>query len=272
MSDNISAAVQAQYEEHPYPVWDTLPEYPGSDIEQNVLFAGCGTGRDILSEARAFPKSTYLGIDLSRASLDFAKAKAASYGIGNVRFRHLNILDVAKIGEHFDFIKSTGVLHHMERPLDGLMSLKSVLKPNGAIKFSVYSKTARRLVLSLIELRKKLGLPATTEGVEQFRDIIKSFPAGHPGAAIMKSIDFQTVAGSRDLFFHPQEHNFTIPELIAMVEAAGLRILSWGPSNARNKFLSMGYTDPLDWRAWNEAEQKRPGLFANGMYSLVVSR
>ena len=40
-------------------------------------------------------------------------------------------------------IISTGVLHHMEKPEDGLASLSSVLKPNGIMLLGLYSKYAR---------------------------------------------------------------------------------------------------------------------------------
>jgi 2-polyprenyl-3-methyl-5-hydroxy-6-metoxy-1,4-benzoquinol methylase len=270
--DDVSAAVRAQYEEHPYPFWSALPPVEINDRDRDVLVAGCGSGLEILVEAKGSPRSRHLGIDLSQASLDFAARRAAEYDITNVRFIRKNILEVASLGETFDFIRSTGVLHHMENPLSGLLSLTSVLRPDGIIKFSVYSKLARRATLAAIALRKELNPPSTDEGIRGFRDLIRALPDNHPAKPVVNSPDFYSVAGTRDLLFHVQEHNFTIPELAEMVSTAGLRIVSWGPSAAVLKLKSMGYEETLDWRVWHEAELKRPGLFASGMYTLTVAK
>ena len=265
-------AVQRQYEEHPYPVWEELALGPiDEETAANFLFAGCGTGRDLLGEAAARPHSRFLGIDLSNASLRFATFKAAEYGIANVRLKQHSILDVASLGETFDTIKCTGVLHHLEDPLAGLCALKSVLRPGGWIKFSVYSKAARRPILAAIELRKRLNPPPTDEGIAGFRDLILKLPADHPAKLVGSAIDFQTIAGTRDLLFNVLEHNFTVPDLVEMVERAGLRILRWGPPPAVAKFQAMGFIDPLDWRQWHEAEQRDNFLFSRSLYTLTVA-
>ena len=160
----------------------------------------------------------------------------------------------------------------MESPLEGLKALVRVLRPSGTIKFSVYSRAARAATLAAIELRKSLGISPTTEGINELRNIIRALPRDHPAAPVVNSRDFGTRAGCRDLLFHVQEHNFTIPELVELVEAAGLKILSWGPSTSVTKLESMGYPNTTDWRIWHEAELKRPGLFSNGMYTLAVTR
>ena len=271
MSDDVSDAVRAQYEEHPYPFWNVLGEGEVTDVQRDVLFAGCGTGRDILSEARCAPKSSFLGIDLSANSLAHAQQRAADFGITNVRFQRLNILDVATLNETFDYIKSTGVLHHMADPLAGLVALKSVLRPTGHIKFSVYSRRARQAPLAAIELRKQMNIPATNEGIRRFREVILALPPTHPASKVASSPDFRSsVASARDLMFHVCEHNFDIPMLVEMIALAGLQIVQWGPSKAVSKFQAMGYSDLLDWKQWHEAEQKRPDLFSSSMYSVTV--
>jgi S-adenosylmethionine-diacylgycerolhomoserine-N-methlytransferase len=43
-----------------------------------VLEVGCGTGRNLIAAARAFPNARYFGIDISAAMLETARAKIAA--------------------------------------------------------------------------------------------------------------------------------------------------------------------------------------------------
>lgn len=144
ISNDVSRAVQAQYEENPYPRWRRLPVGEAATDEwRHVLVAGCGTGRDVLSYALLEPRSTFVGLDLSRASLSYALARSREFEITNVRFVRGDMLDVALLGQKFDLVISSGVLHHMQDPAAGLTALGAVLKPNGTMRIAVYSKTAR---------------------------------------------------------------------------------------------------------------------------------
>lgn len=51
-----------------------------------VLDVGCGTGGTTRDAARAAPEGSAVGVDLSAAMLDVARARAASEGLTNVRF------------------------------------------------------------------------------------------------------------------------------------------------------------------------------------------
>lgn len=164
---DTSLKAQMQYEEHPCPVWDVLPKLPISDVRQSMLYAGCGTGQEVLTAAMSAPNCQFVAIDLSAAGLGFARAEAESYGIGNVRFLQHDILDVGTLVATFDVVKSVGVLHHMENPLKGLLCLKGALSEGGHIKFGVYSKLARQATLAAIDLRKSLGIPPANEGIER---------------------------------------------------------------------------------------------------------
>jgi Methyltransferase domain len=106
--DPITFAVATQYEGWPYPAWtrvtvgnatqlpaviraidhesaETLP------IEANMLIAGCGTGRQAATIALCYPDATITAIDLSQASLDYARRQCAALGIVNVRFIKLDL-------------------------------------------------------------------------------------------------------------------------------------------------------------------------------------
>ncbi len=85
VEDEVSRAVQAQYEENPYPRWTTVGSGATSVAEargrgKRILVAGCGTGSDAADTALNFPAATVDAIDLSRASLAYGARKARENG------------------------------------------------------------------------------------------------------------------------------------------------------------------------------------------------
>src|SRR5262249_19136936 len=97
--------VREQYEENPYPRWITFPSVKSTtianylvdtiglspaalpDTTKDVLIAGCGTGFHSIETAQLFPHSRILAIDVSRASLAYARRKTRTAGLQNVEYR-----------------------------------------------------------------------------------------------------------------------------------------------------------------------------------------
>jgi len=113
IEDETSQSVQAMYEENPYPRWLSMTyrapvnfgadlqvclpeiELPGFTRRQtlDVLVAGCGTGRQPISVAKAYENVSVTALDLSRASLAYGKRMAAEMAV-DIDFLHGNILDL----------------------------------------------------------------------------------------------------------------------------------------------------------------------------------
>ena len=70
-------------------------------------------------------------IDLSSRSLAYAIRKSMEYGMDNVTFKQMDLLNVAELGDIFNIIKCSGVLYHMEKPSKDLSTLIHQLKPGG---------------------------------------------------------------------------------------------------------------------------------------------
>ena len=60
-----------------------------------------------------------LAIDLSLASLSYAKRMAENFGLGDIEFAQADIMMAGSIGRQFDFIDASGVLHHLADPWAG---------------------------------------------------------------------------------------------------------------------------------------------------------
>src|SRR4029450_10794818 len=94
IADATSVAVRHQYEQHPYPRWRSvwkaaqqLPvaqwfqhdfpfsksRPPGKTNGFDMLIAGCGTGRHSILYAQVCPGAKILAVDLSLASLCYAR-------------------------------------------------------------------------------------------------------------------------------------------------------------------------------------------------------
>ena len=94
------------------------------------------------------------------------------YKIQNIKYFQTDLLNVDLLEESFDMIICTGVLHHMEKPFEGLKSLCKVLKPNGFMKLGLYSTIARSSIKELRNDIKKLDLNFNKNNMSKIREII----------------------------------------------------------------------------------------------------
>lgn len=234
ITDDVSLAVQGQYQENPYPRWTVAtrvepvppPRPPGAaalpaDARLDVLVAGCGTGHHAIQAADVFPAARILAVDLSRASLAYAMRKTAELGIGRISYFQADILKLGRLTIRFDQIECGGVLHHLRDPAAGLKVLAGLLKPDGMIRLALYSRHARAKIIAAQELRAREGIPATLAGIRRFRRQLFALPPGHAAAATMYP-DVFSASECRDLLFHVQETNMDIPAVQRLLTECGL--------------------------------------------------
>ena len=287
ISNDVSIKVKRQYEENPYPRWAQLgvsqsklpiDEYlKGQGIRHHslsdqaldspkILVAGCGTGQHALQVALRHPESQVLAVDLSRASLSYAQRQANRLGVTGLAFMQGDILDLAKLGEHFDIIESVGVLHHMDDPSAGWAVLTELLSPSGLMKIGLYSELARKDIVTIREEIAVLGLQGCESDIRDFRhQIAQSTKDHHEQLTLSK--DFFSLSELRDAIFHIQEHRFTIPQLAQCLESLNLQFCGFTPK-ALNYELDLyygGQADCHDLHSWHQFEVDHPDTF-RGMY------
>lgn len=289
---DISALVQSQYEENPYPRWQIPPaptpiaipsilqQLPAADTSLlptescHVLIAGCGTGYEPIDLARTDSNANITALDLSSSSLAYAKRMANKLSLNNINFVQGNILDAEKLNQSFDLINSTGVLHHMENPQAGWQVLCNILKPGGVMRISLYSEYARKRIVFAHQRIKDLGLTSSTADIKKFRKDIFQQPTNSSLGELAQSDDFYSVSGCRDLLFHVQEHRFTLPQLKSVIHELGLTLIGFDvPLQARNTFQQryQNSLDLLDLDKWHEFETAFPDTFV-GMYQLWLQK
>ncbi|HKQ45465.1 MAG TPA: tetratricopeptide repeat protein [Rhizomicrobium sp.] len=291
----VSRLVQNQYEESPYPRWvrpapetqDTIGNFLGSKFPfaqferpagralPDILIAGCGTGQRSIAMARKFGAPNMLAVDLSLASLGYARRKSEELGL-TIAYAQADILELERGtgGRQFDLIESLGVLHHLADPWAGWRALLSLLRPGGFMLLGLYSEMARRPVLTARTRIAELGLSGSAEDIRSFRQELIRSGDPSPYASILEAEDFFSLSACRDLLFHVQEQHITLPQIAHFTQSHNLRLLGFELDDAvlaayRKRFpQDRAATDLACWEAF---ETEHPGLFG-GMYIFCVQK
>jgi 2-polyprenyl-3-methyl-5-hydroxy-6-metoxy-1,4-benzoquinol methylase len=276
IENETSKDVRAMYEQNPYPRWDSIASTtkPTRLKDMKYLVAGCGTGLPVAAAAQTFPATKITGIDMSLTSMAYAKRKAQSMGLNNVGFKQIDILNLAELGEKFDFIECGGVLHHMKDPLAGWAALKSVLAPGGRMFIALYGKRARKDIFAGQDLVKEMGLGSSLEDIRIFRDKLFSLPEDHPAKPVLKQLDFYSTSNLRDLCFHIQERSYDLHEIKEALDELGLVCMGLVPAlpGITDLYKRTYPDDPAmkNLDHWIEFEDKRPDI-AIGMYKFFCA-
>ncbi len=285
VEDGTSLAVMHQYEEHPYPRWTINPLSAvagggkAADIHQpqpgqDILIAGCGTGEHPFDIAQKSPQARILAVDLSLVSLAYARRKTREEGLRNIEYAQADILQLGSIGRTFDRIEAVGVLHHLADPKAGWRVLLSLLAPNGVMRVGLYSEAARRPIVEARALIAARGYRATAQDIRAVRQEIIHAREEPRWDTLLKTADFYSMSGCRDMLFHVMEHRLTIPDIAAFLDEHGLSFLGFeldGKIIERFRRQYPGVEALVDLDAWNVFEAANPQTFRN-MYLFSIRK
>ncbi len=257
-TDSTDALLAAQYEAFPYPARDPREEAKrliiGSpshlreidhwifaarrpaDRPLRALIAGGGTGDGAIMLAQQMAWAGRPGevvwLDRSAAARRIAEARAQVRGLSNLRFVEGSLLDLPALGlGEFDYIDCCGVLHHLPDPQAGLATLAAALAPGGGIGLMVYAPHGRTGVYMLQDALRLLAPPE--ELPAQRVEIARRLWRHLPETAWLRKNPWLTDhltggdAGLYDLLLNPRDRAFTVPALHALIEQAGLRLVTF---------------------------------------------
>lgn len=252
ITDKTSLEVQVFYKENPYPKYKVV-KLTAMSVSQcmswlglnggkkpQILVAGCGTGLQAIELAFANQDGHITAIDLSPTSIHYAKQMAAKYELNNIEFKILDILNVESLGQQFDYIISTGVLHHMASPQQGLKKLSQTLKPHSLMILGFYSKLGRR---QLAKIRQELLSYYNTDNIKKIsKESLAKWRASWSDEQKknhwFSSNDFFNTHGLMDAIFHPQESYYDLPEIQKMLEVAGVEFKSMAMNNLQRSYYN----------------------------------
>ncbi len=99
-----------------------------------VCDLGCAEGIAIILMAEAFPRSGFVGIDISGEVIQKAETNAAIKGIRNVHFIRADGAELRNdrgLVSSFDYVTAFDAIHDQTRPDDALRGVLALLKPGG---------------------------------------------------------------------------------------------------------------------------------------------
>jgi 2-polyprenyl-3-methyl-5-hydroxy-6-metoxy-1,4-benzoquinol methylase len=113
---------------------DVVPLVEGLDERLaegiDVLDVGCGSGHAVVTLARNYPKSRFVGYDLCAEAIDAARVAAREAGVRNVVFE---TRDVEWLPEdaRYDLVTAFDAIHDQARPAEVLAAVRGVLREDG---------------------------------------------------------------------------------------------------------------------------------------------
>jgi len=175
--------------------------------------AGCGANQAAIL-AKCNPIHNFIGIDISKKSINHQEKLKKNFKIDNLKlfcddFRN------QKFEISFDYIISTGVIHHLEDPNSALNYFNSLLKDNGILYLMVYGNQESSSIQALKDVFKKLEFTQNNDSINNIKNLVKKLDKNHPSKIFVNQYaDFNYDAGVVDLFLNPQEKFYSIKELI----------------------------------------------------------
>ena len=294
VKDKTSLKVMNMYKEHPYPKWKgifyipseinvhqkyydrDLTEKNDSNIQKEILIAGCGTGQELVTVSKIYSNSNITAIDISLPSLSYAYKRAKDNDVNNFELIHMDLLELVNYKKKFDIINCSGVLHHMKDPELGLKALISCLKEDGYLNIGLYSRTARE---NITKLRKLIADNNLNNSQEEIAKIRRSIILGYDGYESFNHLlnvrDFYSFNEMQDLLFHPRELMFNLEEIDEMLKRNNLEFIEFDNKYQKVKDVyNKNYPKDKKLRSiknWIEFEDKYPLTFLQ-MYQFFAKR
>ena len=166
--DPTTETVRSMYEQFPYPSVADPDIRVGSQVRLllsygelhrtsrrplQCLDAGCGRANGTLGAAITQPDVQFTAVDINRIALADAAATATQLGLKNIRFQEVDLMTLEGLQTPpggFDVVISSGVLHHLTSPDEGLRQIRSVLAPHGVLSLMVYGALGRQALYRMV--------------------------------------------------------------------------------------------------------------------------
>jgi ubiquinone/menaquinone biosynthesis C-methylase UbiE len=102
-----------------------------------VLDIGCGAGTDLLLAARRVgPSGRAIGVDMTEAMVERARAGALRAGFSNVEVRLGDAMELPVESDSIDVVISNGVLNLTSDKVRTFNEVLRVLRPNGRFLYA----------------------------------------------------------------------------------------------------------------------------------------
>ncbi len=148
------------------------------DIENaRVLELGCGNAMNIISQAYHLPNAKFVGIDLAKSHIDYAKNSAEELNLSNIEFYQKDLMDMSvdDFGK-FDYIIAHGLISWIpDFVKEKTYSLfKELLNENGVgyISYNVYPGWSYRQMMRGITRIHTRNIDNPVQKIEAARNFV----------------------------------------------------------------------------------------------------
>jgi SAM-dependent methyltransferase len=247
-SPTVADAVRDFYSQHPYPPpvksldryrekWKD-PQRRKADFHlfeptkpfhgrRKILVAGCGTSQ-AAKYALRWPSAQITGIDVSTTSIKQTQLLKQDYKLDNLALHEMAIEKVSDLGESFDHIVCTGVLHHLPDPNKGLRALRDVLFVDGSMQLMVYAPYGRAGIYLIQDYCRRLGVGTTSDEIGDLAECLGKLPPNHPLVPILRAVpDADQEAALADALLNPQDRPYSVEEFFGFLDMNGLTFGRW---------------------------------------------
>jgi 2-polyprenyl-3-methyl-5-hydroxy-6-metoxy-1,4-benzoquinol methylase len=142
MAEDSGQSVLSSLESHILPLVPGLTDRLAQGVR--TLDVGCGRGRILHRLAALYPRSRFVGMDLSQDAIAYARQEASRAELSNTEFAAVDLSDFDQTAEpeSFDFITTFDAIHDQAKPLNVLKGIYRALKPEGVYLMQDISGTS----------------------------------------------------------------------------------------------------------------------------------
>jgi ubiquinone/menaquinone biosynthesis C-methylase UbiE len=142
MAEDSGQSVLSSLESHILPLVPGLTDRLSQGVR--MLDLGCGRGRILTRLAALYPRSRFVGMDLSQDAIAYAREEGSRAGLNNTEFAVVDLSDFDQTAEpaSFDFITTFDAIHDQAKPLNVLKGIYRALKPAGVYLMQDISGTS----------------------------------------------------------------------------------------------------------------------------------
>jgi SAM-dependent methyltransferase len=239
-NDDVVSAVRQMYARHPFPPPQRKNSYRRHAAyvhqflrERGIAAEGatfgdiaCGTGLMMLDYAREFPKTSFVGYDISETSVGLVNQTLDAEQVGNAR-AYLQDITALDREDDFDYILSWGTVHHLPDPAQGVAILCRALKPGGVLRLGVYGHYGNWERRIQQEMLRKIARPgqlddqARIEAVRVWAQGDRNFKNYYTAPPVDLSDDNWVV----DEFLHVWEKHLRLTDVVRWLREPGMEVL-----------------------------------------------
>lgn len=205
-----------------------------------MLDVGCGSGYTTLCLAQANPGARIVAIDISQKSVEMAQQRLTYHGFSEVEFHVLNIENLPQLGLHFDYINCDEVLYLLQDPVQGLVSMGSVLKPHGIIRANLHNALQRSGYFRLQNILKDMGFLKQNPEEEQMLEVVKFVQSLGDSVELKRRVfpAFLHSANKKEFilanYLLQGDKGYSVTECLEILDKSGLQLINM-----------------VNWREWN---------------------